>query len=95
MKRKLMMYVAVLRYPDGNWYVYSPDLKTKHPVAEDLTDDTITLGRTFIPDFKTVRGLSRPLDMLNARRVVIKMLLSEGQDWEKVFISLNTVYFEY
>lgn len=96
MKRKLMLYVAVLRYPDGKWYAYSPDLETKHPITEDLTDDTLILGKTFIPDFKhTTIKTMRPLDMLTAKSAVIKMLLSEGQDWDKTFISLNAIYLVY
>lgn len=91
MKILRKLYVAILRYPDGKWYTYSPDLRVKYGITEDLTGDRETLAKIYESHIDEVVLLQRPLDMLRAISMTKRMLLGEGENYNQVFISINDV----
>lgn len=93
MEVKFKLYIAILRYPDGSWHAYSPDLNTAHQVGGNLKGDKLALIKVFIDDIRNGMLHEQPMDYLNAIAVSKKWLLTEGLDYTKVFIDIEDCYF--
>lgn len=89
------LFVGILRYPDGTWHIYSPDLDVEYQVGGNLHGDSVAIANMLIPAIKD--GMLKtwpPMHYVASRSVIIKWLLEHGYEWEKVFIDLEYVKFK-
>lgn len=95
MEEYFTLFVGILRFPDGTWHVYSPDLDTEHQVGANLKGDKDAIANMFIPDIHAGKLVSMPpVDRLIMRKMTINWLLTRGYEWGRVFIDYESVRFK-
>lgn len=94
MDRYFTLFVSILRFPDGTWHIYSPDLDTEHQVGANLKGDKDAIANVLIPDITAGKLQSMPpVDRILMRKLTINWLLANGYDWDVTLIDYESVRF--
>ena len=95
MKEFFSLFVCILRFPEGSWHIYSPDLDKVYKVGANLKGDKDAIAKMLIPDIMAGRLQSMPpVDRILARQMTINWLLANGYKWEETLIDYEIVKFK-
>ena len=95
MKEFFSLFVCILRFPEGSWNIYSPDLDKAYKVGANLKGDKDAIAKMLIPDIMAGRLQSMPpVDRILARQMTINWLLANGYKWEETLIDYEIVKFK-